>query len=126
MNIYLLFHFSSKYGVEYLNINSWYAHIDGCKFVSGPNSIFYKEGYDPQSLIDELNNTLVNTIELEELLTKSALIIQENLKTSFCTFYIRDTSYFKERIIGAHRKDPEIDEIDKDPRRRLMYIAKIK
>jgi signal transduction histidine kinase len=77
------------------------------------NKIFYQDAYDPQSLIDVLNNTLVNTIELEELLTKSALIIQENLKTSFCTFYIRETSYFKERIIGAHRKDPEIDEIDK-------------
>jgi signal transduction histidine kinase len=76
------------------------------------NRIFYQDAYDPQTLIDELNNTLVNTIEIEELLTKSALIIQENLKTSFCTFYIRETSYFSERIIGAHRKDPEIENLE--------------
>jgi signal transduction histidine kinase len=83
------------------------------KFNRVTNKFFYKEGYDPQILIDDFNNTLVNTIEIEELLTKSALIIQENFKTTFCTFYIRETSYFSERIIGAHRKYPEIEGLPK-------------
>ncbi len=74
--------------------------------------IFYRDGYDAQAMIDELNKTLVNTVDLEALLTKSALIIQENLKTTYATFYIRETSYFPSRIIGAHRREPEVKGID--------------
>ncbi len=74
--------------------------------------IFFKEKYDPQDLIDKLNKTLVNSVELEELLTKSALVIQENLKAAFTTFFIRETSYFPDRVIGAHRKEPEVDNMD--------------
>ena len=73
------------------------------------NKVFYRDAYDAQALIDQLNQTLVNTVELETLLTKSSLIIQETFKTTYCTFYIRETSYFEGRIIGAHRKEPEIE-----------------
>jgi len=76
------------------------------------NRIFYRDSYDGQAMIDELNKTLVNTVDLEALLTKTALIIQENLKTTYATFYIRETSYVKSRIIGAHRREPEIEYID--------------
>ncbi len=76
------------------------------------NRIFFRDSYDPQMLIDKLNQTLVTNIELEQLLTKSALVLQENLKTTFCTFYIRETSYFPSRVIGAHRRDPEFEGIN--------------
>ncbi len=75
--------------------------------------IFYRDSYESQELIDELNKALVTNVDLEGLLTKSALILQENLKTSFVTFYIRETSYFESRIIGAHRRQPEFSEMDK-------------
>ncbi len=71
------------------------------------NRLFFRDAYDPQALIDKLNQTLVTNVQLESLLTKSALVLQENIKNDFCTFYIRETSYFPSRIIGAHRKDPE-------------------
>lgn len=76
------------------------------------NRVFYRDAYDAQGMIDELNKTLVNTVDLESLLTKTALIIQENLKTTYATFYIRETSYVKSRIIGAHRSAPEIISIE--------------
>lgn len=76
------------------------------------NRIFYRDAYDAQALVDQLNQTLVSNIELESLLTKSALVLQESLKIEFCTFYIRETSYFDSRVIGAHRKDPEIEQIE--------------
>jgi signal transduction histidine kinase len=75
--------------------------------------IFYRDSYESQELIDELNKALVTNVDLEGLLTKSALILQENLKTSFATFYVRETSYFKARVIGAHRRQPEYSELDK-------------
>jgi hypothetical protein len=71
------------------------------------NRIFFRDAYSAQELIDRLNKTLVTNVNLEELLTKCALILQEEIKASFCTFYIRETSYFDSRIIGAHRKLPE-------------------
>lgn len=78
-------------------------------FDRATNKLFYRDAYDPQVFISDLNQALVTNTDIESLLTKSALIIQENLKTSFATFYIRETSYFPARIIGAHRKQPEID-----------------
>jgi len=76
------------------------------------NRLFFRDVYDPQVLIDKLNQALVTNIQLESLLTKSALVLQESIKLDFCTFYIRETSYFPSRIIGAHRKDPEIEGIE--------------
>jgi len=77
------------------------------------SELFFRNAYDPQALIDELNKTLVNTVDIESLLTKCALVIQENIKTNYCTFYIRKTSYFPDRIIGAHRRHPEIEHLDR-------------
>ena len=76
------------------------------------NRLFFRDVYDPQTFLGDLNRTLVTDTEIESLLTKSALVIQENLKTSFCTFYLRQTSYFPDRFIGAHRSDPEIVDLD--------------
>jgi signal transduction histidine kinase len=89
------------------------------------SSIFYRDAYDPQSLIARLNQTLVTNVELEELLTKSALIMQEEMKASFATFYIRETSYFSNRIIGAHRKTPEFDEIDEIEKNAAKIHSKV-
>ena len=80
-------------------------------FDRATNWIFYQDAYEPQDLLNDLNNTLVNATDLEVLLTKSALIIQEQIKTSYCTFYVRDTAYFPERVFGAKRKTPEISDI---------------
>lgn len=93
-------------------------------FDSITNKIFFRYSYDPQSVIDRLNKSLLMNMNLDELLTKSALIIQEEFKASFCTFFIRETSYFDERIIGAHRRQPEID--DYDEIKKLITKLKIK
>lgn len=80
-------------------------------FDKASRKVFYRDSYDAQVFISELNQALVNNVQLDSLLTKAALIIQESLKTSYCTFYIRDTSYFEARIIGAHRKQPEFEQL---------------
>lgn len=76
------------------------------------NKIFYRDAYDAQGLIDKLNETLVNTIDLDTLLTKCSLLLQETFKSNYVTFFIRETSYFPNRIIGAHRLEPEINNIE--------------
>jgi signal transduction histidine kinase len=89
------------------------------------NRYFFRDAYDPQELIDRLNQTLVTNVNLEELLTKSALIMQEEMKASFTTFYIRETSYFDNRIIGAHRKAPEFESIEDIEKHAVKIHSKV-
>ncbi len=68
------------------------------------NSIFYRDNYDTQSFIDELNQALVTDVEVESLLKKTAKIIETNLKASYCGFYIRETAYFPSRFVSTQSK----------------------
>lgn len=65
------------------------------------NKVFFKDSYNSQSFLSELNREIVIDIELESLLQKCANVIMSNLKSSSCVFYIRETAYFAERFIGT-------------------------
>lgn len=64
------------------------------------NSLFYRDAYDPQQLIDNLNGALVRSIDIEELLDKSARIISSTLKVEFCVFGVRIAQGEQTRLIG--------------------------
>jgi signal transduction histidine kinase len=66
------------------------------------NRIFYKDAYDPQRFLDELNKVLVSEVNLEPLLRKSQHIITANLKSEECLFVMSRTNYAPERTIGNH------------------------
>lgn len=68
------------------------------------NKFFYHDAYDPQEFLDSLNKVLVGKVDLEPLLKDVASIIQSSLKTEYCAFAIRPTSYFAERIIGTNKR----------------------
>jgi signal transduction histidine kinase len=76
------------------------------------NRIFYRDAYDPQVFLDRLNKVLVGTIELEPLLRKSALIIQENLKAEFCLFELKETETAGQRVIGTQSRQFTQDDIN--------------
>ncbi len=77
------------------------------------NKIFFRDVYDPQTLIDDLNQTIVSNVDLEILLTRVAQIVNQYIKTSYCMFYIRPTAYVEARIIGEGRTDVDTSEITK-------------
>jgi signal transduction histidine kinase len=56
------------------------------------NKLFYRDIYDTQVLLDDLNNLLVSTYELRPLLKHSAEIIARNLKSDFFTFYVHSSN----------------------------------
>jgi len=64
-------------------------------------TIFYRDAYDSQDLLNKLNSFLVGTINIEKLLTGSSEIIAETLKTEFCLFAINDQSKKNKRILGT-------------------------
>lgn len=76
------------------------------------NKIFYQDAYDAQVLIDDLNRTLVSTIEVQQLLSKTAQIISQYVKTEYVFFVINEINNNPRRIIGT--KDSQIDGLDID------------
>ena len=70
-------------------------------FDRATNTIFYRDAYDSQELLNTLNRSLVTTIELEELLKNSADIVGKTLKTEYCTFAIMNPDGHDLRFIGT-------------------------
>ncbi len=83
------------------------------RFDKVTNKLFFRDAYDPQSFLDELNKTLVSNIQIDSLLTKSSQIIETNLKAQFCSFFISDTAYFTSRLIGDYDAKLSTEEIVK-------------
>ncbi len=68
------------------------------------NRFFYRDAYDPQALLDDLNKVLVSSVDLGRLLRESSAIIQQYLKSDFCLFGLKETPTTKQRIIGTNEK----------------------
>lgn len=64
------------------------------------NTLFYRDAYDPQTFLDELNKTIVGNIEIGILLRHTAKVIEENIKAE-CHIYIRKTETTDARIMGT-------------------------
>lgn len=75
------------------------------------NRIFFRDAYDPQVFLDQLNKTLVGNIEIGILIRHTALVISENLKTD-CHIYLRQTESTNQRIIGTGQKEIKPEEMD--------------
>lgn len=75
------------------------------------NQLFYRDAYDPQQFLDSFNRTLVTTIDIRPLLKNSAKVIEENLKSSFCSFIIRETDYSQRRLIGSSNTDVSEEDV---------------
>ncbi len=77
---------------------------------STTKKVFFRDAYEPQVFLDQLNQVLVSKIEIEPLLQLASHVIETNLKSSYCVFGIRRTSYFPRRVVGT--LDKEVDESD--------------
>ncbi|HUP26764.1 MAG TPA: ATP-binding protein [Candidatus Limnocylindrales bacterium] len=76
------------------------------------NRLFYRDAYDPQQLLDQLNRLLVAQVDIEPLLKSVASLIVSNIKADYCVFFIRETSYFPQRFIGTKSKQFSSNDID--------------
>jgi hypothetical protein len=77
------------------------------------NHFFYRDAYDPQVFLDDLNNILVSSLELDRLLKGTINVLSSNLKADYSLFSIRETDYFKRRTIGATSKQFKDDDLTK-------------
>jgi signal transduction histidine kinase len=66
------------------------------------NNLFYRDAYDPQLFIDQLNRSLViHNSDLDRMLNDVSAIVQSNLKVEFCMFAINDAKGKLRFINGA-------------------------
>lgn len=63
--------------------------------------VFYRDLYDPQVFLDQLNQTIIDNIELGILLRHTAKVIEENFKCEQVTFIISDESSREIRSINS-------------------------
>lgn len=68
------------------------------------NSIFYRDAYDPQLFLDQLNKALVSNFDIGVLLTNCSRIIEENIKLAYAVFVLKPTAYSPQRTIGNVEK----------------------
>ncbi len=81
------------------------------------NKLFYRDAYDPQALLDQLNKTLLNNIDLGLLLRQTTEVIEANLKCDFCYVGVKELATEKLRIISnreVHFKRSEISYIESE------------
>ncbi|MGI9028274.1 MAG: ATP-binding protein [Candidatus Saccharimonadales bacterium] len=68
------------------------------------SKLFYRDAYDPQSFLDQLNKSLVGNIEIGILLRHTAAVIEENIKAD-CHIYVKETGSTPSRIMGTTKME---------------------
>lgn len=76
------------------------------------SNIFYRDAYDPQVLIDDLNQVIVSTLDLNKVLRLSAEVIEKHMKSEFCVFGIQETGYSRPRVVGSGQRKIVSRELD--------------
>ena len=77
------------------------------------NDLFYRDAYDPQELLNNLNSSLIATVGVDDLLKKSAAIIRHTLKSEFCTFWLTGKGNTASRWIGSNNTKDIDEELEK-------------
>jgi signal transduction histidine kinase len=65
------------------------------------NNIFYRDSYDPQDVINSINSKLVNTLDLNKLLSTTSQLIEDKLKISYCSFWLHSDASSEFRFIES-------------------------
>ncbi len=75
------------------------------------NRIFYRDAYDPQVFLDQLNKAIINNIELSTLLRRAAQVIESNLKCEYVLFSVFEDVQQEARYLGTTKKTLDHEEM---------------
>ncbi len=62
--------------------------------------IFFREAYNPEQFIAELNSAIVTNLDLEDMLTKASEVIARNINAEYCLFGLKETDRMPQRVVG--------------------------
>lgn len=77
------------------------------------NRIFYRDAYDSQILINNLNEILVSTLDMKTMLKEATELLQSTLKTEYCTVGVKEIRHTKQTIVGTKNIDFKDKDINK-------------
>lgn len=69
------------------------------------NKFFYRDAYDSQELFNKFNQSLVGSVDVEELLQGSTSIVANSLKAEFCVVGLEQVNSTRIRTVGAGNRD---------------------
>lgn len=62
--------------------------------------VFYKDSYEPQQFLGELNQVIISNVDLSILLRNVSNVFEKYLKVYFALFDLHKSEYVKHRVIG--------------------------
>ncbi len=90
---------SAATGIAALSFNQFRKIYD-----KATNRLFYQDNYDAQAFFDELNKTLVSTLDLNLLLQRVTSIITKHLNVQYALVGVKDTKTTRQRVIGTDKR----------------------
>jgi signal transduction histidine kinase len=81
-------------------------------FNRSTNRIFFRDSYDPEKFISELNQALVANLDIITLLTNASDVIAKNIKAEFCVIGLKETAEAPQRVVGTQKKKFSAHDID--------------
>lgn len=88
------------------------------------NRLFFRDSYDPQGFLNELNHAIASNIEVGILLRRVASVIEENIKCQFCLIAIKDLESGKLKIRNESKVTISAHDLD-DLRQELLKRGQI-
>lgn len=75
------------------------------------NKYFYQDAYEPQNLLNDLNQILVSSIDVDVIIRETSLIIERYLKPSYVNFYIRKDEDSPKKLFSTTNQNENNKEI---------------
>lgn len=67
------------------------------------NAIFYRDSYDTQKFLNDINTRIATTADIERLLADISAQIDHTLKAGFCEFYLEPQSTIELHLAGSNK-----------------------
>lgn len=81
------------------------------------NKYFYQDAYEPQALLNDLNSSLVSSIDLDTIIKNTSMLLEQYLKPTEVIFYVHKTEGGLEKVFPTTSKSEE-------QLRKIQLIAK--
>ncbi len=75
------------------------------------DKLFYRDAYDAQTFLNDINKAVVANVDVEKLLRDSAGIINSYIKSTSVLFYLRSTEYSSPRMLGVDSRQLSIEDL---------------
>lgn len=68
------------------------------------NRLFYQDAYEAQSLLNDLNSSLVSSIDVSSIMKNTSLLIEHYLKPEYAGFYVFGSNEMASKIFNTDEK----------------------